>query len=125
VDGEIDLLVTDVLMPVADGPTLAAHLLELKPNLPVLFVSGFSAELSSLGGGCARLLQKPFLPQALLDEVVQLLESQAARALTWEQLCARSGEIARRCVRLALKYEGLDEHAEEGIRRSRKLLGQE
>jgi CheY-like chemotaxis protein len=118
-DGEIDLLVTDVVMPVADGPALAAHLLELTPDLPVLFVSGYSKDLPDFGTARVRLLQKPFEPGALLQAVNSMLAYQPARPPSFhlEELRRRSAGVARRCMQLALKYEGLEQ--------ARKPLGQE
>ena len=60
--GSIDLLLTDVVLPKMDGPTLAGVLRGRMPDLPVLFMSGHlgagvdEAELNRLG----RALQKPF-----------------------------------------------------------------
>ncbi len=126
-DGHVDLLITDMLMPVAGGPTLAAHLIALEPSLPVLFVSGFCDEAPRIGDARVGLLQKPFLPQNLLHHVNSLLANQPLRPLSqrWGDLRKRSAELAHECVRLALQYEGLDERIEETMRRSRKLLGQE
>src|SRR5690242_16548330 len=42
--GRIDLVLTDVMMPVLDGPTLARRLSREWPGLPVLFVTGYPAE---------------------------------------------------------------------------------
>lgn len=41
-DGEIHLLVTDVMMPVMNGKDLADRLCALRPDIKVLFVSGYS-----------------------------------------------------------------------------------
>lgn len=127
VNGAVDLLVSDLMMPVADGPTLASHLAELKPQLPVLFLSGLRRELPPAANGPAMLLQKPFTPQGLLGAVNSILAAQPATSeadFRWEELIEKSAELARRCVKLALKYEDLDERAEKAIRRSRKLLDQ-
>jgi two-component system, cell cycle sensor histidine kinase and response regulator CckA len=44
----IDILVTDVIMPEMNGPTLAKRFLERRPDLPVLFLSGHSNVSSEL-----------------------------------------------------------------------------
>ena len=70
--GEIDMLITDVVMPELSGPELAAQLRPSRPNLVVLFISGFSGQaLADRGpaGQEAAFLQKPFLPDALLAKV--------------------------------------------------------
>ncbi len=62
--GPIHLLITDVVMPKMGGPQVAAHLLEERPSMKTLFVSGY-AENTILQHGnidvAARfLLSKPF-----------------------------------------------------------------
>ena len=41
---EIHLLITDVVMPNMDGPTMVRHVKELKPDLAVIFMSGYAEE---------------------------------------------------------------------------------
>jgi two-component system cell cycle sensor histidine kinase/response regulator CckA len=65
--GQIDLLLSDVVMPQMSGPTLAKQILERRPGTPVLFVSGYieradDVDIVSCG---ADFLQKPFTPQQL------------------------------------------------------------
>ena len=56
----LDVVVTDVVMPGMSGPRFAQLLHENRPDLPVLFISGYPlAESGELGPGDA-LLQKPF-----------------------------------------------------------------
>jgi signal transduction histidine kinase len=79
--GQIDLLVTDVVMPEMNGPSLAAKLISLTPNLGVLYVSGYTdAALIDRGviPEYVALLQKPFLPGDLLGKVGELLRSRNA-----------------------------------------------
>jgi two-component system cell cycle sensor histidine kinase/response regulator CckA len=81
-----ELLVTDVIMPGMTGPELAAEMEKTRPELPVLFVSGYSEQVVirrglALGEGRAarkEYLQKPFAPAALLEKAEQLL-NRAAR----------------------------------------------
>jgi len=59
---EVDVLITDVVMPGLGGPELARRVRETRPGLPVILVSGHTGEVVvELGGGdrCA-FLQKPF-----------------------------------------------------------------
>jgi CheY-like chemotaxis protein len=71
----IDLLLTDVVMPGLSGPRLAAQMRQGQPGLRVLYISGY-------GGGEAgrelepeeRLLQKPFTPLVLVENVRAALE---------------------------------------------------
>ena len=77
--GPIDLLVTDVVMTGMDGPALAAHLSPLRPQMQILFMSGYSGdhalELDRPGGGVA-FLAKPFTSEQLLAAVAALLAAQ-------------------------------------------------
>ena len=76
-DGPLDLLVTDVNMPGMGGPELASRLLALRPETPVLFVSGRQDELSP-GDADAPFLQKPFSTKDLGRAVRSALEVRAA-----------------------------------------------
>lgn len=69
---ELDLLITDVIMPEMNGRQLADALQMDRAELPVLFTSGYTAGLlQDLGirENDDRLLQKPFKPGALLSRV--------------------------------------------------------
>jgi CheY-like chemotaxis protein len=74
--GEIDILLTDVVMPNMIGPDLAAQLKTENPNLRALFMSGHAQP--ALGGAAALppdvpLLQKPFMARELLDKMSEVL----------------------------------------------------
>ncbi len=73
--GEVDLLVSDVLMPRLDGPTLAQRLRQRWPSLPVVFVSGHPAERwpDVEAFGASSVLAKPFSPVELLRAVRRAL----------------------------------------------------
>lgn len=61
--GAIDLLVTDVVMPGMNGRELADVLKEIRPGLPVLYVSGHASGLltsQGIGMESAACLQKPY-----------------------------------------------------------------
>lgn len=75
--GEIDLLVSDVLMPGLKGPELARRLLKERPGLRVLYISGYTDGASLAGGpegAQPELMQKPFAPAALVEKVKSMLE---------------------------------------------------
>lgn len=78
--GRIDLLLTDVVMPVMRGPALAALLKGERPELEVVFMSGY-ADDEARGGSAippgSMFLQKPFTSAALLGEVRRALEGPA------------------------------------------------
>jgi hypothetical protein len=72
----IDLLVTDVVMPGLSGGALAERMREARPDLAVLFVSGYEAGLlfpDGFPGGRSAFLQKPFTTEALARAVRSLL----------------------------------------------------
>lgn len=71
----IDLLIADIVMPGLNGPELARRLRALRPNLKVLFMSGFvrQAAVESEALPDARFLEKPFPPEALVGKVQEIL----------------------------------------------------
>jgi DNA-binding NtrC family response regulator len=72
--GHIDLLVSDVRMPVMDGPTLVQEMLETDPNLPVLFVTGSSERVPRRKDKYFPFIEKPFSAGNLLGTVRKMLE---------------------------------------------------
>jgi signal transduction histidine kinase len=78
---EIALVVTDVAMPDMGGRELAARLHEQAPELPILFMSGYTGEEVTERGMLplgAPFQSKPFTPDALASRVRQLLDRLAA-----------------------------------------------
>lgn len=75
-EGVINLLLTDVIMPLMKGSEVAARVQSLRQGLPVLYMSGYAQPVlgSTLGEGQA-LLEKPFTEQQLLAEVRVLLDA--------------------------------------------------
>jgi two-component system cell cycle sensor histidine kinase/response regulator CckA len=73
---EIDLLVTDVMMPNMNGPALAQRFVESRPNLAVLFVSGYANLRLPLrpDNPKMRFLMKPFPASDLATTVRDLLD---------------------------------------------------
>ena len=72
---DIDLLLTDVVMPGMNGPALAQRLIGLRPELRVLFISGYS-DLQALPGGDnpnVGFMSKPYQASALTARVAQML----------------------------------------------------
>jgi CheY-like chemotaxis protein len=75
-DGEVNLVVTDVIMPEMNGPELVQRLQARRPDLKVLFLSGYTDGAvfrhGLLDQGTA-FLQKPFTPGALTRKVHEVL----------------------------------------------------
>ena len=75
--GEIDLLITDVIMPDMNGWDLAERLLSLYPGLKRLFMSGYTADTlaghNNLDDGIS-FIQKPFALHDLADKVRAVIE---------------------------------------------------
>jgi hypothetical protein len=75
--GPLDLLVTDVVMPGLSGRDLADRLTAARPDLRVLFVSGYSGEALAHHGILdpdLAYLEKPFSPDALAIKVREVLD---------------------------------------------------
>ncbi|CAN5411698.1 hypothetical protein BH09PSE4_BH09PSE4_05890 [soil metagenome] len=64
-----DLLISDVVMPLMDGPTMVRHVRERYPDLPVLFMSGYAEEQlrKSIDLDNVLFLPKPFSVQQLAE----------------------------------------------------------
>lgn len=80
--GQLDLVITDVVMPGISGGDLGARLAERYPMLPVLYTSGFADDdviRRGLLDVSRPFLQKPFAPGDLARKVREVLDSPAAR----------------------------------------------
>jgi signal transduction histidine kinase len=74
--GPIHLLLTDLVMPEMSGRELAARLLPQRPEMKVLYLSGYTDGVGlppSADGGAVAFLAKPFGPNALLTRVGEVL----------------------------------------------------
>ncbi len=74
--GEVDLIITDVVMPKMSGPELAQSLEALSPGIKILYLSGYTDDAIVRHGLLDQkmaFLQKPFTPDALLRKVREVL----------------------------------------------------
>ena len=79
-DTEVDLLLTDVVMPGMSGREVATALLAKYPSVKVLYMSGYFDDAhvrAQLAEAQASVLQKPFTPRALAAKVRQVLDGVA------------------------------------------------
>jgi CheY-like chemotaxis protein len=75
--GTLDLLITDLVMPEMDGAELARELRADRPDMKVLFISGYTKDAMVQRGVLdegVRLLTKPFGLEALAQAVRQILD---------------------------------------------------
>jgi CheY-like chemotaxis protein len=80
----IDLLLTDVVMPHMQGPELVKRVAALRPEIRVLYMSGYAQPIVSAGGILEEgvlLLEKPFTEPVLLAKVEQALRAEVLAAI--------------------------------------------
>jgi two-component system cell cycle sensor histidine kinase/response regulator CckA len=75
--GHLDLLLTDLLLGAVNGPELAQRMVAERPDLVVLYISGYADQATMLGVMSSRVafLHKPFTPDALARKVRLVLDS--------------------------------------------------
>lgn len=77
---DIEILVTDVMMPRMSGRELAAQLTALRPTMKVLFASGYTQDVTSRHGVLepdVNFIQKPYTPHGLAARIRRLLDTAA------------------------------------------------
>jgi two-component system cell cycle sensor histidine kinase/response regulator CckA len=79
--GEIHLLLTDMVMPGRSGRELAVRITARRPNIHVLYMSGYTDNVITSGGMLEKglaFLQKPFSPATLVQKVQEVLRHTTA-----------------------------------------------
>jgi CheY-like chemotaxis protein len=78
--GEVQLLLTDVVMPQMSGKELAEEVKRLQPEIRVLYMTGYTEDTIVHQGMLepgALLLQKPFTPSGMARRVREVLDAPA------------------------------------------------
>jgi two-component system, cell cycle sensor histidine kinase and response regulator CckA len=73
---EIELLLTDIMMPGRNGVEVAQEIVEVRPHIRVFYMSGYADQdlvRQGLLKPGTRFLQKPFTPQELAERVREIL----------------------------------------------------
>ena len=76
-EGEVDLVVSDVVMPEMDGPTLLKEMRKTNPELKIIFVSGYAEDAFEKNlpeGGQFAFLAKPFTLKQLVAVVKETMD---------------------------------------------------
>jgi len=81
-DLRIDVLLTDMAMPKISGQELARACLQMRPNLKVIYMSGYAPEIAETADTLQHtaFVQKPFTSRALLEKLRQVLDVSKAAA---------------------------------------------
>lgn len=83
-DGEPDLIVSDINMPIVDGITMNEKLVELGFRIPIIYVSAFvtkDAVLTGLKNGASYFIEKPFDEKHLITLVGTILDGVKAKKI--------------------------------------------
>jgi CheY-like chemotaxis protein len=72
---QVDLLITDVVMPRMGGRELVARIHALRADIPVLYISGYTEDRVPPEGARVGFLQKPFTPLALARKAREVLDA--------------------------------------------------
>ena len=75
--GEFDLVVSDVVMPGMDGPAMARAIRKLKPEIPILFMSGYAEETlrNEISIENMHFIAKPFSVEQISRKVGEVLSA--------------------------------------------------
>jgi PAS domain S-box-containing protein len=113
----IHLLLTDVIMPGMNGRELAQRISEIRPNIKILYMSGYTENVIGHNGTLdegVHLLQKPFTLHELSRRVREVLDARPAIAAEIQAQSAQAAALPtsraqRFQLQLPLKYRRLDE----------------
>ena len=77
---EFALVISDMVMPNTTGAEFARQVAEWKPELPFIFMSGYTEDVVAQSGAAGSFLQKPFTSEVLASTVREALERSAKPA---------------------------------------------
>lgn len=122
---EIQLLITDLVLPKMGGKEIAGRLMGLQPELKVLFISGYTGDILAnqgiLAGPHMDFLQKPFGLRALRAKVRAVLDAQAA-APPRRVLVVDDERAVRETLAAQLLESGFEVHTAEGGQEARSII---
>lgn len=80
--GQFDLILSDVVMPAMDGPSMARGIRKVKPGIPILFMSGYAEEQlrNQIDIDNMHFIPKPFSVQQIGAKVAEVLSQQTVSA---------------------------------------------
>ena len=80
--GAFDLILSDVVMPAMDGPAMARGIRKVKPDIPILFMSGYAEEQlrNQIAIENMHFIPKPFSVQQIGAKVAEVLSKQPVAA---------------------------------------------
>ena len=80
----VDAVLLDMTMPELSGPEVLARLREIRPDLPVVLMSGYHEDelAPEVGAGISGFIQKPFTPADLANRIRAALEPGRGRSAT-------------------------------------------
>ena len=90
----IDLLLTDVVMPLVNGRQLAKRLTSVAPRMRVVYMSGYADDVIAYHGildEATTLVQKPFSPSTLLQKLREVLDAGKAQPPVRRTMYHRAG----------------------------------
>jgi len=80
ISGKIQLVITDIVMPLMEGDELIRNLRKIKPDIKIIVVSGYSSEAVNKEKLADAFIRKPFEGIELLSSIRQLLDTGARRS---------------------------------------------
>lgn len=94
---KVDIVITDILMPVMDGLELTRKIVEIDPDVPVLIVTAHAGKeetLAALRAGVFEFISKPFQEEFVTNRVNKALERRFVRLAEKEMFEALVRELS-------------------------------